>query len=74
MKLGHNATDMNLLKNSIFRAKLLVAAAAVAAVCATAIWVAPDSVDPETGGYWYSILPPLLAVTLAFLTARIIPS
>jgi Na+/H+ antiporter NhaC len=65
---------MALLKNSILRAKLLVAAVAVAAASGAAMWLAPDAADGSEGVYWYSILPPLLAVTLAFLTARIIPS
>jgi Na+/H+ antiporter NhaC len=43
-----------------------------AAVCAAAALAAP--VLGGEGGHWYSVVPPLLAVTLALVTRRLLPS
>ncbi|MFC1634830.1 Na+/H+ antiporter NhaC family protein [Planctomycetota bacterium] len=42
-------------------------------LCALAAWLAPSSDDPQQA-MWYSIVPPLLAIVLAFLTRRVLPS
>ncbi|KPL10536.1 hypothetical protein AMJ85_05565 [candidate division BRC1 bacterium SM23_51] len=40
-------------------------------MCALAAWSAPTHVPRAESGPWYSIIPPLLAVTLALLTNRL---
>jgi Na+/H+ antiporter NhaC len=47
----------------------LAASVVWAAICAAAVWLA--RLRPEVSAPWYSIVPPLLAVTLALLTNRI---
>ena len=44
------------------------------ALTVIAYWAAPDPASPIHPGPWYSVLPPLLAVTLAIVTGRILSS
>ena len=49
-----------------------VTIAIVSALCVVAYWVQPD--DGGAAHRWYSVLPPLLAVSMAIMTGRILPS
>ena len=42
-------------------------------LCAVAAWLAPPYDDLQRA-MWYSVVPPLLAIVLAFLTRRVLPS
>ncbi len=42
-----------------------------AAICAAAYWVSPKQLAPDAGR-WYSIIPPVVAIILAFLTHRVL--
>ncbi|MCH8831233.1 MAG: hypothetical protein IID00_00635 [Chloroflexi bacterium] len=54
--------------------KNAIALAVMAAICMLAIGAAPESEEGVQPLPWYSILPPLLAVTLAIVTGRILES
>lgn len=41
-------------------------------ICSLAIWAAPSEINPEKVVHWYSIIPPLLAVTLALWTRKLL--
>ncbi len=47
-----------------------VAIVVLAVPCALAAWCAPTRTDDPQAAVWYSIIPPLLAIVLAFLTRR----
>jgi len=53
--------------------KIAAAATVFAGVCALAAWFGRAE-ETETGAVWYSVIPPLLAIVLAFLTRRVLPS
>ncbi len=53
--------------------RIAVAAAVFAAVCALAAWLAPAD-GSGSAAPWYSIVPPLLAIVLAFLTHHVMIS
>jgi len=53
--------------------RIAVAAAVFAAVCALAAWLAPAD-GSGSAATWYSIVPPLLAIVLAFLTHHVMVS
>ncbi len=53
--------------------RIAVAATVFTAICALAAWLGhADGAGPHAA--WYSIIPPLLAIALAFLTRRVLPS
>ncbi len=58
----------------ILNTKNAVAVFIVVALSVIAALAVPDSSSPGHGGPWYSILPPLLAVTLAIVTRRVMGS
>jgi len=53
--------------------KIAAAATVFAGVCALAAWFGRAQ-ETATGALWYSVVPPLLAIVLAFLTRRVLPS
>ncbi|NLT76146.1 MAG: hypothetical protein GXX98_06450, partial [Planctomycetes bacterium] len=54
-------------------ARIAVAAAVFASVCALAAWHSDDG-GLGASGQWYSITPPLLAIVLAFLARHVMIS
>jgi len=58
----------NLVKNF---SKYVIAAVIFIAICAAAYLVAPKAAGPEAGR-WYSIIPPVIAIILAFLTKKVL--
>lgn len=54
--------------------KFATAFGVFAIVCALAAWGTPETLDPSKSGAWYSVIPPLSAVILAFLTRKLIES
>ena len=59
------------LVDKLTNRRTIITLAVVLAICALAIAVAPESDPDGTTYHWYSILPPLLAVSLAIVTGRI---
>ncbi len=53
--------------------KIAAAATVFAAVCTLAAWLGRGQTD-DTAAQWYSVIPPLLAIVLAFLTRHVLPS
>ena len=45
-----------------------------AALCTLAVLSAPARTDDPQTAMWYSVIPPVLAIVLAFLTRRVLPS
>jgi len=45
-----------------------------AALCTLAVLFAPAHADDPQAAMWYSVIPPVLAIVLAFLTRRVLPS
>jgi Na+/H+ antiporter NhaC len=61
------------LKSKTFT-RIFVGAVAFAAICAFVAAIAPaNDQNPQTGS-WYSVVPPILAIFLAFLTRRVLLS
>ncbi|UCD49596.1 MAG: hypothetical protein JSW27_18945 [Phycisphaerales bacterium] len=54
-------------------AKLIGALVVVTAVCGLAAWLGRTS-ETNSDVFWYSVVPPVLAIVLAFLTRRVLPS
>ena len=55
-------------------AKTAAAAIVFAAVCALTAFVGPSPKEGSQAGVWYSVIPPLLAIVLAFLTHHVLLS
>ena len=55
------------------RTKIGGITAAFTGVCLLAAWLGRGA-GAESDTVWYSIIPPLLAIVLAFLTRRVLPS
>jgi Na+/H+ antiporter NhaC len=51
-----------------------VAIVIFAALCTLAVLFAPAHADDPQTAMWYSVIPPVLAIVLAFLTRRVLPS
>jgi Na+/H+ antiporter NhaC len=51
--------------------KSVIAIVVFVVICALAAYLAPDE---SQSAKWYSIVPPVLAITLAFLTRHVLPS
>jgi Na+/H+ antiporter NhaC len=56
------------------RPRTIIGASAVIVFCALAYFAAPDPDHPAKPGPWYSVVPPLLAVTIAIVTGKIMIS
>ena len=54
--------------------RVAVALVIFAALCALAALLAPAGTEDPQAAMWYSVIPPLLAIVLAFLTRRVLPS
>ncbi|MBN2182014.1 MAG: hypothetical protein JW715_08870 [Sedimentisphaerales bacterium] len=54
--------------------KFAVAIIVFVLICAFAVYLAPRGEQNNLGLVWYSIIPPLLAITLAFLTRHVLLS
>ncbi|MHC4299201.1 MAG: Na+/H+ antiporter NhaC family protein [Planctomycetota bacterium] len=55
-------------------ARIAVAFVILAALCALAASFAPAETQDPQAAMWYSVIPPTLAIVLAFLTRRVLPS
>jgi hypothetical protein len=51
-----------------------VAIVVFAVLCTLAAWFAPAETEDPNTAMWYSVIPPVLAIVLAFLTRRVLPS
>ncbi|MCH8292771.1 Na+/H+ antiporter NhaC family protein [Candidatus Poribacteria bacterium] len=56
-----------------FKLKIALPGFIFLAICIIAIWRA-SNLEPSNALIWYSIIPPLLAITLAIVTNRLLPS
>jgi Na+/H+ antiporter NhaC len=54
--------------------RIAASAVAFAAICAFVAAIAPDNEQNPQAGNWYSVVPPILAIFLAFLTRRVLLS
>ncbi len=54
--------------------RVIVATAVFAVLCVLAAWLAPAGAQGPDAAVWYSVIPPLLAIVLAFLTRHVLPS
>ncbi|UCE49550.1 MAG: hypothetical protein JSW47_05280, partial [Phycisphaerales bacterium] len=54
--------------------RVTVAIVVFAVLCILAAWLAPDKTEDPNEAMWYSVIPPVLAIVLAFLTRRVLPS
>jgi len=61
------------LLKAIRHSKIIAAAAVFAVVCGLAAWFGQAS-KTDSDVFWYSVVPPVMAIVLAFLTRRVLPS
>ena len=54
--------------------RVAVAIAVFTVLCTLAAWFAPAETEDPNAAMWYSVIPPVLAIVLAFLTRRVLPS
>ncbi|MHC4568721.1 MAG: Na+/H+ antiporter NhaC family protein, partial [Planctomycetota bacterium] len=54
--------------------RVIVAIVVFAVLCTLAAWFAPAETEDPNTAMWYSVIPPVLAIVLAFLTRRVLPS
>jgi len=54
--------------------RVVVAIVVFAVLCTSAALLAPAGTGDPQAAMWYSVIPPLLAIVLAFLTRRVLPS
>ncbi|MBC8217469.1 MAG: hypothetical protein H8E73_03300, partial [Planctomycetes bacterium] len=54
--------------------RVTVAIVIFAALCTLAVLFAPAETEDPQAATWYSVIPPVLAIVLAFLTRRVLPS
>jgi Na+/H+ antiporter NhaC len=54
--------------------RVAVAIVIFAALCTLAVLFAPAETEDPQAATWYSVIPPVLAIVLAFLTRRVLPS
>ena len=54
--------------------RVIVAIVVFAVLCILAALFAPAEAEDPNAAMWYSVIPPVLAIVLAFLTRRVLPS
>jgi len=54
--------------------RAIVAIVVFAVLCTLAACFAPTETEDPNAAMWYSVIPPVLAIVLAFLTRRVLPS
>ena len=54
--------------------RVTVAIVVFAVLCTLAALLAPAATEDQSAAMWYSVIPPVLAIVLAFLTRHVLPS